>query len=478
LKKGKTMRRFNKKGNVLLFVIMAMTFMSVLGGGAYYLTSTSSFSIIGATDENRAAQLARAGINYALMMNMGNTAGRDFTLANGDTFHLVISGDTITSTGIIKQGTSYEAKETVSVTETGFSSQSDISTAKDIQSFTAPAQSQSGFITTDTSAAQVSLGKIGMGSSFGALWYQGSAVPGNCTGGKCDFGTGFRAFFVFQYAAGSTGDGFTFAFFNGTENDVHAVGGHAGRGELMGYAGDSRTSDDFNPYFLDGRGGRGIQPPKMGIEFDVYPNYGDPNVCNSGSRRDGNESPDPRNHVGYVFWGENTNSNCTYTTGRNTYDDNRHNEGWGDGPDQPRNSRRPSDGADTSYFNASTLGYAYNWLLSNAPSNVYAFRVEVTRSLTANVNGNYDYEIKSWVKQCATNDITCPTCVGISCDETSAYANTKVNYTADAATLTRTIDLDSTRHNKFSTFFYGWTTATGGATQNILINRHKINFRN
>lgn len=465
------MRRFNRKGNVLLFVIMAMTFMSVLGGGAYYLTSTSSFSIIGATDENRAAQLARAGINYALMMNMGNTAGRDFTLANGDTFHLVISGDTITSTGIIKQGTSYEAKETVSVTETGFSSQSDISTAKDIQSFTAPAQSQSGFITTDTSAAQVSLGKIGMGSTFGALWYQGSAVPGNCTGGKCDFGTGFRAFFVFQYAAGSTGDGFTFAFFNGTDNDVHAVGGHYDRGELMGYAGDSRI-DSAGNYFLDGRNGRGIQPPKMAIEFDVYTNYGSSNVCASGSRRDGDESPD-RNHVGYVFWGENTNSICTSTTGKNTYDDNRHNEGSGDGPDKPRNSRRPSDGADPSYFNASSLAWPSNWLLSNTPTNVYAFRVEVTRSTTANVNGNYDYTIKSWVKQCATNDITCPTY-----DETSSYANTKTDYTAEAATLTRTIDLDSTRHQKFSTFFYGWTTATGGATQNILINRHKINFRN
>jgi hypothetical protein len=466
------MRRFSEKGNVLLFAIIAMTFMSVLGAGAYYLTSTSAFSTIGANDQNRAAQLARAGINYALMMNLSNTAGRDFTLANGDTFHLVISGDTISSTGIIKQGTLYEAKETVSVTETGFSSQSDISTAKDIQSFTTPSQSQSGFITTDTSAAQISLGKIGMGSTFGALWYQGSAVPGNCTGGRCDFGTGFRAFFVFQFGAGSTGDGFTFAFFNGTENDVHAVGGDSGRGELMGYAGDSRTTS-AGTYFLDGRGGRGIQPPKMAIEFDVYANYGSTDVCASGSRRDGIESPNPRNHVAYVFWGDNTNSSCTSTVGMNTYDDNRHNAGSGDGPDMPRNSMRPSDGADTSYFNALTLGYAYNWLLSNPPSNVYAFRVEVTRSTTVNAGGNYDYTIKSWVKQCPTNDITCPTY-----DETSDYANTKTDYTTDTATLTRTISLNPTLHGKFSTFFYGWTTATGGATQNILISRHKINFRN
>jgi hypothetical protein len=460
------MRRLNEKGNVLLFAVIAISFMSVLGTGVYYLSSTSSLSTIGATDENRAAQLARAGINYALMMNPGDTAGRDFTLSNGDKFRLVISGNTITSTGIIKEGTPYEAKETASIAETGFSSRSDISAAKDIQSFTTPAQSQSGFITTDTGAAQISLAKIGMGSTFGALWYQGSSVPGNCTGGKCDFGTGFRAFFVFQYGSGSSGDGFAFAFFNGTDNNVYAVGGHTGRGELMGYAGDSRT-DEAGTNFLDGRGGRGIQPPKVAIEFDVYSNTGSTNVCSSGSRNDGT-----RNHVGYVFWGDNTDSTCTTTVGRNTYDDNRHSAGSGDGPDMPRNSRPPSEVADTSYFNASALSWPSNWML-NYPSNVYAFRVEVKRSTTANVNGNYDYEIKSWVKQCATNNITCPTY-----DDTSNYANTKADYTADAATLTRTIDLNSTLHGKFSTFFYGWTTATGGATQNILISRHKMNFRN
>jgi len=475
------MRQFNEKGNVLLFVIIAMTFMSVLGTGAYYLTSTSSFSTIGANDENRAAQLARAGINYALMMNLGNTTGRDFTLANGDKFRLVISGDTITSTGIIKQGTLYEAKEMVSVTETGFGSQADISTAKDIQAFTAPAQSQSGFITTDTSAAQISLGKTSMTGTFGALWYQGNAVPGNCTGGRCDFGSGFRAFFVFRFTSGSTGDGFTFTFFNGdtATNDVFSIGGHTDRGELMGYAGSSRTSSgwlDYSnrlavgcPSALGCAWGRGIQPPKVGIEFDVYANTGTSDVCSSGSRDDGS-----RNHVGYVFWGTNDSSSCDsfYPTGKNSYDDNRHNEGSGDGPDMPRNSRPPSDGADTSYFDASSRSWPSNWLL-NYPSDVYAFRMEVTRSTTANANGNYDYTIKSWVKQCTTNDITCPTY-----NETSSYANTKADYTADAAALTRTIDLDSTRHQKFSTFFYGWTTATGGATQNILISRHKINFRN
>jgi len=471
------MRWLNEKGNVLLFIIIAMTFMSVLGAGAYYLTSTSAFSTIGANDENRAAQLARAGIDYALMKGYPDGTDKYLTFLNGDKIHIVRIGNTIKSTVVLKQGTPYELTGYNEITLTAAEASEmltrpDVTVAKDIQSFSAPAQSQGGFITTDTSTAQISLGKTTMTSTFGALWYQGNAVQGNCVGGKCDFGMGFRAFFVFQFGAGSTGDGFTFAFFNGTENDVYAVGGHSGMGELMGYAGDSRM-DDVGTYFLDGRGGRGIQPPKMAIEFDVYPNSGTSSVCNSGNRRDGIESPNPRNHVGYVFWGDNTNSSCTSTVGRNTYDDNRHNAGSGDGPDMPRNSMRPSDGADTSYFNASSLSWPSNWLLSNPPSNVYAFRVEVTRSTTVNAGGNYDYTIKSWVKQCPTNNITCPTY-----DETSNYANTKTDYTTDTATLTRTISLNPTLHGKFSTFFYGWTTATGGATQNILINRHRINFRN
>lgn len=248
----------------------------------------------------------------------------------------------------------------------------------------------------------------------------------------------------------------------------------------MGYAGDSRTATGYldgstreaagYPGILGHEVGRGIQPPKIAIEFDPYTNYGSADVCAVDSRRDGNEVP-PRNHAGYVFWGDNTNSACDTTVGRNTYDDNRHN--WGNNtPSDPKNSMRPSDGADPSYYNASAT-WPYNWLLSNAPTNIYTFRVEVTRSKTPNA-GNYEYTVKSWVKQCAV-DIACATY-----GEASSFANTKVDYTADAPTLTRTtpIALESTLHQKFNTFFFGWTTATGGATQNILINRFKINFRN
>jgi hypothetical protein len=486
------MKLLNNKGNVLLLVVVAMTAISALGTGIYFMTTTATFSGLDANDQNRAYQIAVAGRDYALTKNLGNTAslypsGRDFTYANGDKFRLVISGDTITSTGIIREGTPYEAKRTITVTKTGFSRQADISLEKDRQFFTEPAASQTGFITnvigTDQTP-QISLGQTSMPNTFGALWYKGNAAAGNCTGGRCEFGAGFRAFFVFKFDPVSTGEGFTFAFFNGdlATNDFYSVGGDTDKGELMGYAGDSRMTIGY----LDGTrrtdagctgtlgcaAGRGIQPPKMAIEFDPRTNRGILDVCRSNSRRDGNELPD-RNHVGYVFWGDNTDSACDLPIGKNTYDDNRHNNGTNSSLD-PKNSRRPSDGVDPSYYNASATWLSTpSWLLSNTPTNIYAFRVEVTRSITP-TGGNYEYTVKSWVKQCAV-DVACTTY-----DDASSFTNTKVDYTADAPTLTRTtpIALESNLHQKFNTFFFGWTTATSAATQNILINRFRINFRN
>jgi hypothetical protein len=198
-------------------------------------------------------------------------------------------------------------------------------------------------------------------------------------------------------------------------------------------------------------------------------------VCASGSRRDGLDS---RNHVAYVFWGDNNTSSCHFpvTVGSNTYDDNRHNNG-ADTSTEPRNSRRPSDGVDTSYFDASSLWPAEtNWLLNNTPTNIYAVRVEVTRSTTPNaVTGNYDYTMNTWIKQCPANDIACP-----AYDDISNFANAKINYNdmdpSDTPTLNRSFVLSPTYHQNFNSFYFGWTAATGGATQNVTINRFRMNF--
>jgi hypothetical protein len=465
------MKQFNQKGSILLFAVVAITAISILGTGIYFMTTTSTFSGLEANAQNRAYQLAVAGRDYALAKDLRNTAGRDFTFTSGDKFRLVISGDTITSTGIVGEGTPYEAKRTITITKAGFGSGGSGGGGAGNPADTSiiqPSSAPSDFISKTDSA--LSLGKIGASyqSKFGAVVYSGNAAQGNCVAGKCEFGTGFNAFFVFNFAAGSTGDGFTFTFFNGSNNNASSVGGYAGSGELMGYAGDSYVSSG---YYLDGQGGRGIQPPKVAVEFDPYSNPGTGSVCGSDSRYDAS-----RNHMALMFWGDNTGP-CGSTVGKNTFDDNGHGAGT-NGSTDPMNAKSPlqTDWSACNYFNGNTLcntsdtlGWDNDWLL-HSPDNVYAFRIEVTRSLTP-VGGPYTYRIKTWIKKCGSGDIACS-----AYNDSSSLANPKVSYTDSIPTLDRTIQLNETHHQAFNTLLFGWTTATGGATQSVSISRFKMNF--
>ncbi len=470
--KMKLMSLLNHKGSALLFTVIAITSIAVLGTGIYFMTTTSTFSGISANDQNRAYQLAVAGKEYAVVKNLENTAGRDFTFSNGDKFRLVISGDTITSTGIVKEGTPYEARRTVTTTITGFGSRPDISFKQDIADFKPESgkvrESTPGFVSVDTTAAQISLGQQ-MGSAFGAVWYKGNSAQGNCIDGKCDFHRGIRAFFVFKIQKDPSytlGDGFTFSLLNGEDNDLYSVGGHEGRGELMGYAGSSYVSSSAG--YLDNNRGDGIKPPKIAVEFDPYPNTGTGAACTDGNRKDASED-----HMAYVFWGDNSTTPCTFTgsgtsAGKVSYDDNQHDAG-----DNVLNEPKNAASADTkSYF----TGSSSNWLERTFP---YAFRIEIERVDPG--TGNYNYEIKSWIKECP--DSSCSTYTN------GNFGNTKMEYgkneygeEIDPPTIKRTVTdgnqivLDSTYHNKFNKFLYGWTAATGGARENTVLKDFKLYF--
>jgi len=465
----------NHKGSALLFTVIAITSIAVLGTGIYFMTSTSTFSGISANDQNRAYQLAVAGKEYAMVKNFENTAtlypgGRDFTFDNGDMFRLVIEDDRIESTGIVKKGTPYEARRTITAKVTGFSSRPDISFSKDIADFKPASgkerESTPGFVSVDTTTAQVSLGQQ-KGSAFGAVWYKGNSAQGNCLDGKCDFHKGIRAFFVFKIEKDPSyalGDGFTFSLFNGEDNDLYSVGGHEGRGELMGYAGSSYVSSSVG--YLDKNRGDGIRPPKIAVEFDPYPNTGIGAACTDGNRKDTSED-----HMAYVFWGDNSTTPCSFTgsgssAGKVSYDDNQHGTG-DDALNEPKNAAS----ADTkSYF----TGSLSNWLERTYP---YAFRIEIERKDPG--TGNYNYEVKSWIKECP--DSSCSTY------KNGNFGNTKEGYgknedgeEIDPPTIQRTennkIELDSSYHIKFNKFLYGWTAATGGARQNIVLKDFKLYF--
>lgn len=132
----------------------------------------------------------------------------------------------------------------------------------------------------------------GLAGGYGSVWYKGDTDIASCIEGKCLFGKGIRAFFEFEFDDTDTeseskayGDGFTFSFISG----VNYTDGDTGEGgEYLGYAGKGSSSN-------------GLQPPKIGVEIDTYPNPGAGNVCGSNSRRD--DTP-VANHAAVVYWGE------------------------------------------------------------------------------------------------------------------------------------------------------------------------------
>jgi hypothetical protein len=109
----------NQKGNVVTYVIVAITMAATLAVGMVYMGSSSTFGLgeITANNFNRAYLLAQAGKDYALIKSIGDTTGRNFTFANGDLFRLVISGNNIQSTGIVSPGTPFEARRKISITK-------------------------------------------------------------------------------------------------------------------------------------------------------------------------------------------------------------------------------------------------------------------------------------------------------------------------------------------------------------------------
>ncbi len=157
---------------------------------------------------------------------------------------------------------------------------SDIGIVAITQTAATPA-STSGAVEIDTINQEIKLG-LNVSSAYSAVWYGGTqnvgGVSGNfCSAGKCRFEYGMRAYFTVDY--NGTGDGFTFALANGTDNSLTSVGGAGGSGELMGYAGP-------------GTDGNGIKPPKMALEFDTYTNTGrnDPGSSN-------------KDYLNFVYWG-------------------------------------------------------------------------------------------------------------------------------------------------------------------------------
>lgn len=110
------MRLKNKRGAVLITLIIAMILMAVLGAGIYGITTSSTFSELLSNRNDNAYQLAKAGIRYAagLLAENGkkySLSETTFLMQDGNSFTITITTDSatgyknITSKGNVNQGT-------------------------------------------------------------------------------------------------------------------------------------------------------------------------------------------------------------------------------------------------------------------------------------------------------------------------------------------------------------------------------------
>jgi len=400
-------------------------------------------------------------------------SGTDYVILSGRNYRIIPTGSWGTDVAV-----SYVVS---SETATSISDESppkpaesipDFSPQEVVESLSEPVVSDARVIVVDQDSGEISLGG-GVGSAFGAVWFGGNNNIGGiadfCEDGKCQFNYGVRTFFKLYY--NGDGDGFTLAFINGEDNDKSSVGGDAGVGELMAYAGDSRTSSTGTEgnNFLDGTG-NGLQSPKMALEFDTYTNAGNADLC-SGTTFQSSQRNDPlsggKDVLQYVFWGSKDGWPCRTNAAGDpspTYDDNRHDAGGGDNPLNKTNHCTYED-LPAGVVVASTT----NWLNGSITKGPWAVRVEVIRSTVKDaVMDKYKYTLKTWIRQC--DDLNCDHIDG------TYFADTSIEYGAQLPHLKQTIYLTQDDHDKFDTFLFGLTEATAEAVQTVTISNLQLSF--
>ncbi len=293
----------------------------------------------------------------------------------------------------------------------------------------------------------------GAANTEGAVWYGGDSDACYCVNGICNFGIGIRAYFEFRFltvdGSGNSqtyGNGFTFAIINGF-NNVKTDRGGSPVGNLwpalMAYAGPGNDTINY----------LGLQPPKMAIEFDTYPNTNAATTCNTDAliNSNRNDANNNNNHLALMLWGSNPGTACSAGTAV-TYDDNRHGAGNGTGDTSYPSNSAIGDGTGGYY-----PGPTVTWLEDNT---VHRFRIEIIRESVSSDNiGNYI--VKAWVD-----------CTGCTAAQLAAFKDTSLPFITNPAVspqINRTVvlsaDLHATGVANFSKMLFGFTQATGAAAQ-------------
>ena len=116
-----------------------------------------------------------------------------------------------------------------------------------------------------------------------------------------------------------------------------------------------------------------------------------------------------------------------------------------------------------------------NWLNgSSTQRGPWAARTEVTRAVSANANGNYEYTLLTWIRQCAQSD--CSDIKGTAFQDTTLEYNYSPAGVPDLP-FEQVIELTPAEHDKFERFLFGFTTAAGASdTQIVEIRDFQLTF--
>jgi hypothetical protein len=102
----------------------------------------------------------------------------------------------------------------------------------------------------------------------------------------------------------------------------------------------------------------------------------------------------------------------------------------------------------------------------------FAVRLEVDRGLTPNADGEFNYELRLWIRQC-NSDFPCDNILG------TFFQDTRVAYdysAVPALPMIQRIALSAGEQAAFERFFFGFTGAAGAEALDVTISQFQLSF--
>jgi outer membrane protein assembly factor BamB len=247
-------------------------------------------------------------------------------------------------------------------------------TADDLTSNLSEQETDTRFFEVDTILDELTIGGGGS-DEFGSAFFDADMS----IGGDQDYGITFT---LLSKGFGALGP-----------NSASSVGGDFELSELMGYAGDSRLDAAGNTFVATNPDDRGLDPPKIAVEFDTRTNNaaGDPppDYC-SGADANADSRNDPltgnKDAVQYVFWGRTSFLNIPCRDNNTLYDDNRHDA---DG-EQPKEEWRFDTSANISLWRPA-FGSDGTIYMSTRNGTLYALNEDGTEKWNFPLGDSSDY---------------------------------------------------------------------------------------